>query len=252
MWYGRGLVMIKAEAIIFDKDGTLIDFDAFWVAVSREAIGRIAELYGMPAAFSEEALSAFGVHNGVADMDGVLCKGTYEQMGGIVYELLLKFGAAADRDRVTEELEEAYACSADAGVVKPTSPKLASVLSELSARGVMLAVVTTDNEEITERCLKALGVSEIFDRVYTDNGEFPVKPDPYCARDFLKFVGTTADKALMVGDTMTDMIFARNAGLRAVGIGNTEEKRARLMPYADFVISDMSELMTIVFGGDSL
>jgi len=35
--------MIKA--IIFDKDGTLIDFDSFWIAVSENAINHIlAEL----------------------------------------------------------------------------------------------------------------------------------------------------------------------------------------------------------------
>ena len=33
----------------------------------------------------EEFLTAFGVHDGVTDIDGVLCKGTYEQLGQIVH-----------------------------------------------------------------------------------------------------------------------------------------------------------------------
>ena len=47
-----------------------------------------------------------------------------------------------------------------------------------------MAVVTTDNKAITHKCLKQLGIADIFDKIYTEDGHTPVKPTPYCAIDF--------------------------------------------------------------------
>ena len=80
---------MNADAIIFDKDGTLIDFDTFWVTVSVKAIEDILKKLGREDICVSEILSAFGIHAGVIDIEGVLCKGTYEQMGQILYNILL-------------------------------------------------------------------------------------------------------------------------------------------------------------------
>ena len=37
---------MKTKAIFFDKDGTLIDFDAIWVPVSYNAIGNLLKKIG--------------------------------------------------------------------------------------------------------------------------------------------------------------------------------------------------------------
>ena len=84
--------MKDTKAIIFDKGGTLLDFDAFWVPVSEKAILDVLAYFGEGESLLFEILEAFGVHNGVTDIDGVLCKGTYEEMGEIVYNVLYKNG----------------------------------------------------------------------------------------------------------------------------------------------------------------
>lgn len=33
--------MVKTKAIVFDKDGTLLDFDAFWLTITYKAIDDI-------------------------------------------------------------------------------------------------------------------------------------------------------------------------------------------------------------------
>lgn len=106
----------------------------------------------------ETILASFGVHNGVADVDGVLCKGTYEQMGRIVYNLLCESGCDVSADTVTQHIINTYNDSVDAGDIRPTSPHLADVLYALKQQNKKLAVVTTDNESITRKCLKALKI----------------------------------------------------------------------------------------------
>ena len=133
---------MKAAAVIFDKDGTLIDFDAFWVSVSVKAIESVLTQTGMDSGLLAPILEAFGVRDGVTDMNGILCKGTYEEMGHIVYGILQKNGCTLTCDDVVKLVLAAYNQNADAGTVKPTSPKLSEVLTELKEKGVKLASIT--------------------------------------------------------------------------------------------------------------
>ena len=239
---------MTTQAIIFDKDGTLIDFDAFWVAVSIKAIEEVLERVDADRALRDTILEAFGVHDGVTDLNGILCKGTYEQMGEIVYGILQENGCALPCDEVVQLVLDAYNRHSDAGEVKPTCPELADVLTDLKTCGMKLAVVTTDNRQITDLCLAKLGIADLFDYIYTDDGDAPTTPDPACAVDFCRRAGVEKSEktGVMVGDTMTDMRFAHNSGITAVALARSEQSRAVLTPHADAVISAMTQLKAVI------
>ena len=238
--------MLYADGIIFDKDGTLMDFDAFWVSVTVKAMEDVLGSVNMDLSPMEEILEAFGVHNGVTDVDAVLCKGTYRQMGEIVYKILSRLGCSVGCDEMVKLVVDAYNRNADAGEVKPTCPCLGEVLRGLKAQGKKLAVVTTDNHPITKICLERLGIADLFDVIYADDGKTPSKPDPYCVVAFCKETGVEKDRVLMVGDTLTDIRFAKNAGIPSVGIAKTPRGRELLEPHADAVIPDPSLLPALL------
>ena len=50
----------------------------------------------------------------------------------------------------------------------------------------------------------------------------------------------------MVGDTMTDTRFAKNAGISAIGIAKSEDNANILAPHAKAVIRDPSHLPEIL------
>ena len=50
----------------------------------------------------------------------------------------------------------------------------------------------------------------------------------------------------MVGDTLTDMNFAKNAGVKAIGVAKSEKNKSILMPYADAVIHDISKILEVI------
>lgn len=237
---------MKVDAIIFDKDGTLIDFDAFWVKVSRLAIEKVIREFDVSLAPVDEILSALGVNDGVTDIDGILCKGTYMQIAKIICDILTKYGCRAPETQVIKAIIDAYNENSDAGDVKPTCADLVKVLSDFKACGKKLAVVTTDNEYITRKCLTALGVIHLFDKIYTDDGIIPTKPNPFCEEDFCKNYNLSRDRVIMVGDTMTDVKFALNAGIKVIGVAKSKSNADRLSPHADMVISKISALKEIV------
>lgn len=237
---------MRADAVLFDKDGTLIDFDAFWVSVTQKALEAVLAQLHMDAALTASLMEAIGIHNGVTDIDSVLCKGTYAQIGEVIHERLSRQGCDASRETVATLVENAYNAHVDAGLVRPTCLDLKAVLRCLKERGKKLAVVTTDNPTVTALCLKKLGVGDLFDRIYTDDGEMPAKPDPFCADHFCDLYGIEKVHTVMVGDTMNDVRFAKNAGIQVVGVAAGEENRRLLTGHADLLVSSLSELPDVL------
>lgn len=237
---------IHADAVIFDKDGTLLDFDAFWVTVSRAALHDVLDQLGQDEQLAEQMLEAIGVHNGVTDIDSVLCKGTYAQIAQIVHKILQEQGCQVSFDRVHALVVDAYNKDAVYGKVKATCPHLRDILESLKQHHKKLAVITTDNPQVTAFCLHKLGIEDLFDKVYTDDGVIPTKPCPDCAEDFCRYAHLNKEDVVMVGDTMTDVDFAHGAGLHVVGVAKTAHNTEVLSHDADAVIHDLSELADIL------
>ena len=234
---------MKADAIIFDKDGTLIDFDSVWIPVSMTAMEDVLEQLGREDIPADVFLEAFGVHDGVTDITGVLCHGTYAQMSETVREVLLGYGLDVPVEKLTELVSDAYRRHMKDGKMMPTSPDLAEVLAELKKRGVKLAVVTNDSAAVTEQCLGAIGILGLFDKIYTDDGTLPTKPDPARIYDFCERFGVTPGRTAMVGDTLTDMNFAKNSGVLAVGVAKNDRNRQILAPRADVVLNCAADVL---------
>ena len=238
---------MNIEAIIFDKDGTLIDFDAFWVTVSVRAIEDVLKRFDKDCGVAvSRILEELGVHNGATDINGILCQGTYEQIGCVIYKILKESECKVSCNEVVEAVVYAYNKNFEAGEVKPTCRDLIEILTELKRRNKKLAVVTTDNELMTHKCLKALGVELLFDKIYTDDGKTPTKPNPYCVFDFCEFAGVEKERMVMVGDTITDVDFARNAGIAMIGFAKNGKNKSILWSATNTVISEMSQLLDIL------
>lgn len=79
---------MKTKAVLLDKDGTLMEFDAFWRTASYGALEDLLRGLGGDLSAVGELLSALGVGNGATDITGALCCGTYKDMGQALYGVL--------------------------------------------------------------------------------------------------------------------------------------------------------------------
>ena len=64
---------MKTKAVLLDKDGTLMEFDAFWRTASYGALEDLLRGLGGDLSAVGELLSALGVGNGATDITGALC-----------------------------------------------------------------------------------------------------------------------------------------------------------------------------------
>jgi len=234
------------KAIIFDKDGTLMDFDSFWLLITCNVIEELKRDMKVVTISESEILNALGIKNGITNINGVLCRGTYGQTARIMYDVLKNHGYKFTINEVTEFVIDSYHRNYEKGIVKPTCDNICEVLGRLKSYGIKLAVVTTDDPFVTKKCLQTLGIDTLIDRVYTDDDNFPAKPNPYCIFDFLKREGLSKSEVVMVGDTLTDIDFAKNGGIKVIGVAKSDANKKVLTGKANVIIPDISHIFEVL------
>lgn len=237
---------MKTQAVFFDKDGTLLDFDALWAAVSENAIKEILSCVGMLDINVDEVLEALGVHNGVTDISSVLSYGTYAQISESIRVFLAKKGCTVKSNEIVAITDNAYKNASDKGEVLPACKDICGVLQKIKDKGIKTALVTTDGKLMTDKCIDKLKIRQYFDRIYTADGEYPPKPNSHCINDFCDEYGINKSCAVMVGDTLTDVEFAKNGGIRMIGVAKGERNTNILRRYTDIVVSDISCVVDLI------
>lgn len=92
-------------------------------------------------------------------------------------------------------------------------PGVLAAMQGLKNRGVRLAVLTNKEARYTQRVLDAHGLTPWLDLVVAGDTLAVRKPDPAVVAHCLAVCGVDASRALMVGDSATDVATARRAGV---------------------------------------
>jgi phosphoglycolate phosphatase len=123
-------------------------------------------------------------------------------------------------------------------------PGVASALDRLEQAGFILAVCTNKVEEHSVKLLHELGVGHRF-AANCGRDTFPYfKPDPRHLTLTIERAGGSPARAVMIGDSRTDIVTARNAGIPVVAVpfGYTDVPVRDLGPY--LVINHFDELFS--------
>lgn len=180
--------MIKA--VVFDLDGTLLDT----IPDIAFALNRALDQCGLPT-HTEEACKSF--------------------VGGGIREAVTK---AAPPDAGTETIErvlEAYhAYYPDHCTVRTALyPGVPELLEGLTARGAALGILSNKTEKPARRIAETYFPGISFRCVFGRIDGCPLKPDPRAAGRVLEALGLPPEEIAYVGDSGTDMAFARAVGM---------------------------------------
>lgn len=221
--------MKRIEAIIFDKDGTLFDFQATW---SGWAQAVLADLAGQDEGAFARAAGAIGFDPAASRFlpgSVALACTTAE-----VAEALAPHFPG--RDDLVAVLDTAAARAAQVPV-----PDLHATLDRL-APGRRLGVVTNDSEVPARAHLAAAGIAEHFDFVAGYDSGHGAKPDPGPLLAFSDAVGIAPERTLMVGDSRHDLLAGRRAGMATVAVPGAVADGADLADLADAILPGLAHL----------
>jgi len=234
------------RGVLFDKDGTLIDFERTWLPGLLSAAGQLAEAHNI-----ETDVDSLTRATGGDPEAGTVAPGTLLAQGTAVEVAELWCGLVPALPAVEETAAwlDAYWLDHAARNLAPVCD-LRQLFSSLRARDIKIAIVTNDAERGAWDMVEALGLKDLVDSVAGyDSGHTP-KPAPDMLEAFLRTGGIAADETVMVGDSRADMEAGRAAGCRAtIGVLTGATPEQQLAALADFIIPDAGHLPELLFSG---
>jgi len=105
-------------------------------------------------------------------------------------------------------------------------PESEELLKELKNKNIKLAIISNTFKPSVDGLLEKFGFEKYFDIIDYSCDTGMLKTEDGAFEHILQNLGVSKDEALMVGDsTETDMLGARNAGIKAVLIDRRDKRR---------------------------
>jgi phosphoglycolate phosphatase len=220
------------RGILFDKDGTLVDYEATWGPINR----RVADL----AAAGDPALARRLLELGGHDLEAGRTLGGSLLAAAHTREIAqawIDAGAPFHLDDLTARMDSAFAEGARDAV--PVTD-VAALFGRLRTRGLALGVATSDGAQAARATLARLGLDggELFVAGY-DSG-FGSKPEPGMVWGFCAATGLKPAEVIVIGDNTHDLEMAHAAGcaaalgvLTGTGLANLAAQACTVLPSID-------------------
>ncbi|WP_274560106.1 HAD family hydrolase [Streptomyces spiramyceticus] len=135
-----------------------------------------------------------------------------------------------------------------AATARPT-PYADPLIRTWRAVGSRLAITTNNSPLVAEQYLTGRGLADCFrPHIYGRTTDLDrLKPAPDCLNRALTALGARPAASLMIGDTPSDLIAARRAGVRFLGYGRDQPRMERLRKAgAATVVDDLGQVLHLV------
>jgi len=228
------------QAIVFDKDGTLIDFDFMWGTWTLQLAERLQSVASLDA--REALCSSYGydIPRRKILPDGKLTCTPMWQLRQMMIEVAQSLGLSEDLARCA--VKEAWFVPDPVALAKPFTD-VHKLFTNIYRRGIKIAIATTDDRSPTEAMLKAFRIRDLVHTLVCADDGIKAKPAPDMIKTICTRINVDPRRVIVIGDTVADMEMARSAGAGCVigvlsGVGLLEH----LTPLADILLDTIDTL----------
>ena len=225
---------MSIKGIVFDKDGTLFDFQSSWGSSTFNFLSSLSD--GNSATLEDlgHALK-FDLEQKIFFPDSIFIAGTARQTMDLLRPIIPK---KTEADILAEQ--QFHYTNLEQRPVK----NLYKILKKLSDLGYVLNVATNDLKRPTISQLKQVDIADFFIEIIGSDSGYGAKPESSQLLAISRKIGLEPSEIVMVGDSTHDMIAARRANFRAFGVLTGVAKKHDLQPYSDAVFDDISYLLS--------
>ena len=227
----------QVRGIVFDKDGTLFDFNAVWSVWCDRVV---ADLSG-----GSESLAAK-----LADLIGYNVKDKSFTSGSLIVSAAAHDTVAALATSLPgvsqDEVNTVCVKHLDKLPLFPVAG-LNALLAALRGADKILGVATNDLESAAFAQLQQAGVDHYFDFVCGCDSGFGSKPESGMIHAFCDKTGLNPSQVAMVGDSLHDINAGQSAGAALnIGVLTGPATEDELEGEADIVVKDVTELIALL------
>lgn len=244
---------MEIKGILFDKDGTLIDFFQVWEPAIRPVIQGMVRYFGLAdhVGLQEKIMLCLGCTDGHIDPEGAIAWKSYEGIAQDIKDIFVEELCNVSTDEIRQYLtEHFYAEVVEKRTSYPTFTDLPTLMSRLAVRGIRIGLATTDTRDSTRRCMEHLGIAAYITFWGTADGELPEKPDGQLIRMAAEQWQIRPEEIAVVGDTPNDMRFAANGHALGVGVLSGTGRYQDLAGCADYVLPSVDKLYEWIVGNE--
>lgn len=126
-------------------------------------------------------------------------------------------------------------------------PGVAPTLERLRDMGVVMSIASSRSSPSLLLFIRSMGIADHFSLVLGSDSVENHKPHPEPVLKTLEKLVFKPSEAIVVGDMPVDIVMARNASVRSVGVSYGNATREELVAAgADYVIDSFAELLDII------
>lgn len=220
----------QLRALIFDKDGTLIDFELTWSGFAERMIAELA-----PPARQADLARVWGFDRATRSFvpTSPVIAGSNREIAELAAGVL----GEADPAVIEARLAQA-AADQPASEIVPLAP----LLARLGSGGMRLGVMTNDAEAAARAHMDQLGVAGAFAVILGSDSGHGAKPGAGPLLAAARDMSVPPDQTAMVGDSTHDLLAGRAAGMVTIGVTSGLASADVLAPYADLVLPSIAAL----------
>ena len=232
--------LAEIDLVVFDKDGTLISFDAMWAPWARSLGARLEAVTRRPVAGDVFAAIGFDPVDDRVRPGGPLAVDTMAGIEERVAAVLRRWCPSVPAAR--RALAEAWFEPDPVAEAVPLAD-LQKLFGTLRSADRLIAIATTDDRDATEATIAGLGLASFLSVVLCGDDDGPRKPQTAAFAAICERAGCSVGRSAMVGDTPADLRMARDAGAGlVVAVRSGVASGAELEPLADVILDSVADL----------